>query len=99
MAQFAVAKRKRERRKGTVKLTVEVPGPGHLVISGDKVRSRSKWPRGQGDTKVNAGIRARGKAKRTLKRRGRVKVSVELAFTPDGGTQSEQGEKLKLKKR
>lgn len=44
-------------------------------------------------------VRAIGKKKRKLNRTGKVKITVAITYTPDGGDPSTQSVKVKLKKK
>src|SRR5262249_14111639 len=93
---FSVVKREPNRHKGRVKATVGVPAAGHLTLSGDQARSRSKWPGGPGQVHILAGAHATGSAKRELRRTGKAHVHVDLAYTPPGGSAAHLDEKLTL---
>jgi len=75
---------KKNKKKGTAQLTVKVGGPGSLVVSGKKVKRRSKAAKGPG--KVILPIIAKGKAAKALKNKGKAKVKFSVAFTPTGGS-------------
>ena len=75
---------KRNKKKGTAQLTVNVGGPGALAVSGKKVKKRGKAAKQAG--KVTLPIVAKGKAAATLKNKGKVKVKFNVAFTPSGGS-------------
>lgn len=74
---------KRNKKKGTAQLTVNVGGPGSLALSGKKVKKRGKLAATAG--KVTLPIVAKGKAAAALKNKGKAKVRFEVAFTPAGG--------------
>lgn len=73
-------------RKGTATLSVEVPGPGQLVLAGSKVRTVTLTPTTAGTESVT--IKPTGSALALLRKRGRVSVRVNVTFTPSGGTPS-----------
>jgi hypothetical protein len=83
------------KKKGTATLTVTVGAPGKLVLSGKKVKRRSKAAGKAG--KVKLPIIAKGKALKTLKATGKVKVKVRLAYTPTGGASATLARKVQLK--
>jgi tripartite motif-containing protein 71 len=94
--EFTIGKLKRNTRKGTAKLAVEIPGPGALALAGKQVKPQ--------ETSVGAGessltIKAKGKAKRKLKSGGKAKVAVDVTFLPTGGDPNTQSRKLKLKRK
>jgi DNA-binding beta-propeller fold protein YncE len=107
-AHFKFGKVKRNKRRGTAKLPVTVPGGGTLTLTGkgvvkqraapDSSRSRALGRKVGAAGTVKLLIKAKGKRKRKLNRKGKVKVKVKVAFTPAVGTPSAQTKKLKLKK-
>ncbi len=76
----------RNKRKGTAKLTVEVPGPGVLSASGGKKpRGQKRKPKQAGKVKLTIRPKARGIA-RKLERKGEAIVKPQAsASLPDGG--------------
>lgn len=101
---FTLGEVKRNKKKGTATLTVDVPNPGELTATGKGVRSASSAPRAVRSKSVPAGaaqllIGAAGKKKRKLKKTGKVTVAPTITYTPSGGEPSMQTLKLKLKKR
>jgi hypothetical protein len=85
------------KRKGTATLVVNVPNPGQLVASGTGVGSA---PLSVGAPDVEQlVIRATGKAKKKLKSKGKVGLTVQLTFTPTGGFANTTQINLKLKKK
>jgi hypothetical protein len=102
---FTVAGTKRNKKRGTATLTVDVPNAGDLVLSGKGVKTQragrgavaSKTVTAAGTVKLL--IKAKGKKKRKLNTTGKVKVNPKVTYTPTGGDPSTQSKKLKLKKR
>jgi hypothetical protein len=95
---FTLGKAKRNKKKGTATLTVHVPNPGELALSGKGVKAvAAKSAPAAG--KVELLIRAKGKKKRKLNETGKVKVNPKVTYTPTGGDPSTQSRRLKLKKR
>jgi hypothetical protein len=89
---FRFGKLKRNRRRGTATLRVVVPGPGTLTLRGGKVvpvRTR----------RARLSIKARGKAKRRLSRKGRLKARFRVTYTPVGGEPASKSKTVKLIKR
>jgi hypothetical protein len=83
-SSFALGKKvKRNRKTGTAKLTVAVGGPGQLTLTGKKVKRQSKAAAAAG--KVKLLIKAKGKAAKALRKRGKAKVRFTVAYTPTGG--------------
>jgi len=91
---------KRNKKKGIAKLTVELPNPGELTFSGNKVKVLDGAPTDSmsigapGEIRVK--IKAKGKKRRNLNRNGKVKVKPIFTFTPTNGTTSVTPRKLKL---
>ena len=92
---FTLGKLKRNTDKGTAKLTVEVPGAGELELGGKKVKARSKQVGAAGEATL--AVKAAGKAKEKLADLGKVKVKLEVTFTPTGGDPNTETKKGKLK--
>ena len=101
--EFSFGKLKRNKKKGTAKLVVTVPGPGQIELEGKTVKpQRGTDPRAKpvaaaGD--VTLQIKPKGKARKKLKKKGKAKVKVTVTFTPTGGTPNAQDKSLKLKKK
>ncbi|HEX5983305.1 MAG TPA: hypothetical protein VFY69_03775 [Solirubrobacterales bacterium] len=86
---------KRNKKKGTAVLTVNVSAPGALAVSGKKIKKRSKAAKKAGNVKLP--IVPKGKALKALKAKGKAKVKVKLAYTPTGGATSTLTRKIQLK--
>lgn len=93
---YRFGKVKRNKKKGIARLIVRVGTPGNLVVSGKKVKKRTRAAKEAG--KVTIPILAKGKALKTLKRTGKVKVGFRFAYTPTGGATSVQSRKVVLKR-
>ena len=91
---FKFGKLKRNKRKGTAKLQVEVPGPGRLVLTGKKVKKSSLDAKRAGTFALK--IVPKSKLARQLKSKGAAHVSVKVAFTPSDGTTNTRTRSLKL---
>jgi hypothetical protein len=89
------------RRKGTAKLPVTVPGAGDLSLAGKGVARRtSQAPRAVGAAgTVKLLVMPKGRTKRKLDRTGRAKVRVTVTFTPTGGSPNRQGKTVRLVKK
>jgi hypothetical protein len=97
-SDFRFGKVKKNKRKGTAKLTVIVPGAGELDLAKTKkVKPKSKSAEGEGEEKL--AIKSKGKSKRKLRRSGKARVRAEVTYTPSGGEPNTKTKKLKLKKR
>jgi hypothetical protein len=96
--EFSFGKVKKNRKRGTAKLTVEVLAAGELDLDKTKkVKGATKVLPTAGEVKLP--IKPKGKAKRKLKGGGRAKVRAEVTFTPDGGEPNTQSKRVKLVKR
>ena len=91
---FKIGKPILNRKKGTAKLPVTLPGPGTLSIAGAGASTQAVGAAGI----VKVPIAARGSKKRLLERSGRVKLKITVTFVPSGGTANSQTATLKLKK-
>ena len=94
---FTLGKAKRNKKKGTAKLPVAVPGAGSLELRGKKVKPRSKEAAAEG--RVMLAVKPKRKAKKKLKKRGKAKVRLAVTFSPTGGDPATKSAKVKLKKR
>jgi hypothetical protein len=92
-------------KKGIAWLTVSVPGPGELSLSGNGVRKAVGPTDARASMKVDAAgdvklkVVPKGRAKGTLEESGRVKLKVNVTFTPIGGDPATESVKVKLKKK
>jgi hypothetical protein len=84
------------KKAGTAVLTVNVPGAGSLTISGKGVKKATRSTTAA--VAVRVPVKLIGKAKKTLLKEGKAKVTAKLAFTPNGGTAGLRERKLTLRK-
>ncbi len=94
-SQLSVGKAKLNKRKGTAKLPVSVPGAGQIQVTGLGVKGGRGTVTGPARIKVKLG--ARGRQARKLKRSGKVKLRVQVVYTPAVGERSTVKTKLKLR--
>jgi hypothetical protein len=95
---FSFGKVKKNKDKGTAKLTVNVPGAGELDLAKTKkVKPDEESAEDAGKDKLS--IKPKGKAKQKLNAKGKAKVKANVTYTPDGGTPNTEGKKIKLVKR
>jgi hypothetical protein len=105
--EFRLGRVKYDRKHGTARLEVLVPGPGSLRVQGTGVASP---PRKRPATRTQARARAvpgsgavflkigaTGSKQKTLLRRGRVKVLVQVSYLPAGGTIQVKARALRLR--
>jgi hypothetical protein len=90
--EFSFGKVHRNRKRGTARLTVIVPGPGELTLG-----SQSQPVSGAGT--VSLLIKSKGKKRRRLNSRGRVTLRATVVYTPTNGDPNTQSRKIKLVKR
>ena len=103
---FSFGKVTRNKNKGTATLPVTVPGPGQLVLAGNRIKG-ARLGRGavagravSGPGVVNLTIRARRDFRKKLKEDGKLVVKAKTTYTPAGGTeQNTQTKRIKLIKR
>lgn len=84
----------RDKNKGTATLAVSVPGAGELALAGAGLKAASATATGAGE--VTLSVKAAGKAKKQLRRKGKKKVSPAVTFTPTGGTANTESTSVKL---
>jgi hypothetical protein len=78
-----IGKRKRNRKKGTVLLTVHVSGPGKVSLSGRGVTRKRKRARRAGPVRLL--VKAKGKLLKQLNSSGKARTQVTITFRPDDG--------------
>jgi hypothetical protein len=83
--------------KGTARLSVIVPSPGELVVSGPSIEKVTGHVTAPGSVQVL--ITAKGKALETLDKKGKVKVKVEITFTGPEGIKKKTTEMVTLVKK
>jgi hypothetical protein len=109
--EFRFGKVKKNKKKGTAKLTVKVPGPGELELATTK-NIKPDQGLSEGGSFIGAAgkkpvsIKPRGKAKKKLNTKGKATVKAKVTYTPvgvlDGGVDGDpntESKKIKLIKR
>jgi hypothetical protein len=91
---IAFGKVKRNKKKGTALLPVQVPGAGELELAGKGLKPATVTAAGAGEASLT--VKATGKAKRKLRRRGKRTFEPVVTFTPDGGVPSTESTQVKL---
>jgi virginiamycin B lyase len=94
---FSVGKPKKNKKRGTARLTVEVPAPGDVELA-ETTKVGGAELRAVVAGEVQLAIKPRGRAKKKLAEKGKVKVKAEVTYTPDGGEPEEQIATLRLKR-
>ena len=82
--------------RAKAKLTLRVPGPGRIGVTGSGVRTRHRNFR---TLKPQIVISAKGRKRQQLLRQGHVTVAVEATFSPVGGSSRTQRAHVRLVKR
>jgi hypothetical protein len=107
---FTIGKAERNKRNGTAKLPVTLPGPGTLSLSGKGVKARSAagpvaQKRVAASGTITLTIKPKGKTKSKLLLSHKARVSVNVTFAPSAtpdhaaGDPTTQTTKLKLIRR
>lgn len=91
----------RNKKKGSAEFEVEVPNRGTLEVSGKNLGLKVEGGEGMipDPGQITVRVNARGKKRRNLERRGKVKVRPVFTYTPRSGLTNEQARKLKLIKK
>jgi len=106
---FEFGKLKRNKKKGTARLSVSLPGPGEIGLRGKKLQrigldSGKAASVGEDGGEVRLKVRpAKGKKGKRLRERlrteGKAKVKAKVTYVPSGGTANTRAKKLKLVRR
>jgi hypothetical protein len=96
--EIRLRKAKRNKKRGSAKLTVKVPGPGRLELAKTK-DVKGKHKRAEQSGKLKLSVKPRGKAKKRLNKKGKAKVKAKVTYTPDCGASDTEKKKIKLVKR
>jgi Asp-tRNA(Asn)/Glu-tRNA(Gln) amidotransferase A subunit family amidase len=83
--------------KGTALLTIQVSGPGKLVLSGAGVKKVTAHPKKAGPVKLT--VKAVGAKAKTLAKTGKVTVHLKLVFTAADGSTVTTTKTVTLKKK
>jgi len=95
--RFAVlvhSKLRRNKVKGTARITIRVGGAGRLVLTGKGVRRQARVATGASNVKLP--IVAKGKFAKKLRGTGGAKLRVRIAFTPSAGTTARLSRQVRL---
>lgn len=88
------------KKKGSARLAVTVPGPGTLTIADvktTKTRIKAKALAATAAGRLNLPVKPTKSARQTLKNKGRLKLKVAVTFTPTGGSAATATRKLTLR--
>ncbi len=91
---------KLDKRRGTARIKVAVPGPGKLSLKGKGVASVRTSVSKAASRRSTATLKVKptGATKRKLSKKGRAKVKVTVTYTPSGGTARSKSESVRLVK-
>lgn len=101
--RFAFGKARLNKKRGSASLAIRVPAPGLLKSTVGRAASHragasvANFVGAAGTVKIP--IAASGKIEKKLDRTGRVKVTVKVTFTPNGGTAATKSRNVTLIKR
>lgn len=88
----------RNRRTGTGRMPVTLPGPGKVVLAGPKLKRVVR--RVEAKATIRLQVRVRGKRNlRQLNRRGRIRPRLRVTYTPTGGTSRTRQRQVTLVKK
>jgi Tol biopolymer transport system component len=95
---FSFGKVKKNKKKGTAKLTVNVPNPGDLELrKSKKLKGDEETADAEGREKLK--VRPKGNTKEKLSDTGEAKVRARVTYTPVGGDPNTKSKKINLKLR
>lgn len=95
---FSFGKVRLNRKKGTATVQVKVPDAGEVIVAATR-RVKKDGEVAQANATLELTIRSRGRALKSLRKKGKVKVMAEFTFTPSGGTAASRSKTVKLIKR
>jgi hypothetical protein len=95
--ELTIEKVKRDKQRGTATVAFDLPGPGRLTLSGKGIKRATEDVGEAGEASLR--VKPKGKAKRRLAKRGKARVTAEVAFKPDGGRSATDSVRIKLVKR
>jgi hypothetical protein len=100
VSKVTLGKLQRNKKKGTAVLTVKVPLPavGKLTLSGKGLKRQEKTVNGSKGT-FKFKVVGKGAVKKALRRKGKRKVSIKVAYRPAGNATATASRKAKLIKK
>jgi len=99
VAVFSLGKVKLNQKNGTAKVALQVPGAGKAMIAGRQLVKQTKFRKAGSPGTITLLVKSKGKAKKTLGKKGKVKVRATITFVPAAGSFSSQERKLTLKRK
>ena len=94
--EFRFGKLSKNRRRGTAKLAVLVPGAGLLKLRGKGARTATRPAAAAGT--LSLPVVVKGKATKQLAAKGSTRIRVEVTFTPTGGASLSHSRSVTLTK-
>jgi hypothetical protein len=94
---FSLGGTTRNKKKGTATVTVNVPNPGELSLSGKGIKTRAATSIPSAG-KAELRVMAKGRTIRKLRESGKARVTARITYTPTGGDPSTRSMALKLKR-
>ena len=95
--EFSFVRLKKNKRRGTAKLTVNLPFAGDLQLAKNRKVKGKGIDYAMGEVKLS--IKPRRKTKQKLNEKGKAKVKAEVIYTPDVGDPNARTKPVKLIKR
>jgi V8-like Glu-specific endopeptidase len=94
---FSLVSTLRKPSRGSAVLSLEVPGPGQLTLSGAGLRRATKSVPAAGVFRL--AVRPSGSARRELRASGSIRVQANIAYAPSGGSAASKSRSLVLRLR
>jgi hypothetical protein len=93
---FALGKLKKNKKKGTARLSVLLPLPsaGSLTLEGKGLKAQHATVTGQGEVKLK--VIGKGRVKKALRKKGKRKVQIKVTYAPTGNLAATLSRKAKL---
>jgi hypothetical protein len=97
--RLTVQEIKRNKKKGTARITLNIPNPGALFLAGKGAAFRGTRSRQVEPGPYSLVVGTLGFAREKLLTRGKVRVVAQISYAPTGGAGSFLPVKLTLRKR
>jgi Tol biopolymer transport system component len=95
---FTFGKVKKNKKRGTAKLTVIVPNPGEIELEkSKKIKGDDELAEAEGREKLK--VRPKRKTKERLADKGAARVNARVTYTPEGGDPNTKTKRVKLKQK
>ncbi len=93
--KFSFAGVKLNKKKGTAVLKVKVAGPGTVRLAGRNLAKANAKPK-KANQVASLSVKATGKLKKALRKKGRATAKTKVTFTPTGGKAATKSKNVKL---